>query len=684
MRRVALLGAGYIATKHIAALQALKNVQIIAICDLNRTAAQEMSQVAGSCAVFSDFEKMMDETQPDVVHILLPPDKHFEYGEKVLKKGVGAFLEKPMALSHEECHQLTALAEKQKVPLGIDHNYLFFACYTQLKELIAKGKLGALDHVTLTWQKGLDVVLQGPFDHWMLRDPKNLCFETGPHLFSILFDLLGQLEFTHIEVSDPFVLPNGRTIWRRWMGLGYKDKHCVEWRMSAASGFDEHSLEVRGKAGFAKADFERDSLVVKQHTDYPRPFDLFFMAQGESKQVKQSSYSQLWNYLKSKCKWTPFGDPFSKSIGESIRAFYQGSDPRLSPAFATQVIEACEKMAQATPKASVTKATSPVQKPADIVVFGGSGFIGKALVSKLAEKGYSVKVFLRKKSDLPATVVFGDLHDSKAVKDALVGAKTVFHLARTHGNKWKNYEQEQIAATRLLAIECQKAGVERFIYTSTIDLYFAGSKEQIITEKTPIDPKIATRNYYAQAKAAEEHLLKELALPLVIVRPGIVIGEGASPYHWGVGMWAHGSICRLWGKGNHSLPFVLVDDVAEGLIRCMEVSGIEGESFNLIGEPLLTAKEYIQALEEASKTHFKVYQTPIWQFYISDCLKWGAKWLLRYPERKLPSYRDWLSRTQLSPYDCSKAKDVLGWNPQAKRDHLISEGIEKPAKRWCV
>ena len=56
-----------------------------------------------------------------------------------------------------------------------------------------------------------------------------------------------------------------------------------------------------------------------------------------------------------------------------------------------------------------------------------------------------------------------------------------------------------------------------------------------------------------------------------------------------------------------------------------------------------------------------------------------VKRAIRHPDRRLPSYRDWESRTQHTHYDCSKARQVLGWNPTNARDEIIRRGIQQPA-----
>ncbi len=74
------------------------------------------------------------------------------------------------------------------------------------------------------------------------------------------------------------------------------------------------------------------------------------------------------------------------------------------------------------------------------------------------------------------------------------------------------------------------------------------------------------------------------------------------------------------------------------------------------------------------------YATPIWRFYLRDMMKWAVKVAVRHPERQLPSYRDWESRTQRARFDCTAAKTVLGWSPVSERGELVRRGIEEPLR----
>src|SRR5208337_4031538 len=110
------------------------------------------------------------------------------------------------------------------------------------------------------------------------------------------------------------------------------------------------------------------------------------------------------------------------------------------------------------------------------------------------------------------------------------------------------------------------------------------------------------------------------------------------------------------GQGRNPLAFVLVEDVAQALVAAVDVAEIEGEPFNLVAETDLTAFDYLKALEEHAGISFQKFPTPPWKFYAVDLVKWAVKQMVRHPDQRRPSYRDWESRTQRARYDCTKAR----------------------------
>src|SRR4028118_1446182 len=91
---VALLGAGYIADFHFSALRLLPHVEVRAICDMNRGRAEQFAKAKGIPSAYADLGKMLSCEQLDVVHVLTPPNIHFETGSQVIEAGVDALIEK--------------------------------------------------------------------------------------------------------------------------------------------------------------------------------------------------------------------------------------------------------------------------------------------------------------------------------------------------------------------------------------------------------------------------------------------------------------------------------------------------------------------------------------------------------------------------------------------------------------
>lgn len=373
-------------------------------------------------------------------------------------------------------------------------------------------------------------------------------------------------------------------------------------------------------------------------------------------------------------------------------------DSRIDSGTGRSVIEWCNKIVSAAGVATINRLSPPrrkvlVAKPT-VLVFGGTGFIGRELIRQLLAANYCVRAVVRRSGAVleefdsdHLEMVRGDARSESDLSSLLKGIDFVFHLARSEAKTWDDYLQHDVELTRLIAEACVKARVKRLIYTGTIASYYTGSKAGIITESTSLDRRITRRDHYSRAKAAAEVMLMEMhrtkQLPVVIFRPGIVIGRHGSPFHWGVGMWISEGLCAVWGGGKNKLPFVLVQDVAAALVRGIQALGIEGKSYNLVDVPLLTAREYLDQLHRLSGMTFDIRYRPTFKSYLIDLTKWLLKLVVRHPDRgRIPSYHDWESRTQKASFDCSRARSELNWSPVSDRQRMIDEGIHSSLKRW--
>jgi nucleoside-diphosphate-sugar epimerase len=123
---------------------------------------------------------------------------------------------------------------------------------------------------------------------------------------------------------------------------------------------------------------------------------------------------------------------------------------------------------------------------------------------------------------------------------------------------------------------------------------------------------------------------------------------------------------------------VLARDVADAIVSAVGRTGVEGESFNLVGDVRLSAEEYIGAVREASGRDIRLHRQSIFKWYVVDLAKWVVKAVARKSDNAFPCHRDLASRALASPFDCSKAKRLLGWMPVADRERFIELGIRQP------
>jgi predicted dehydrogenase/nucleoside-diphosphate-sugar epimerase len=693
-RRVGFLGTGYIADWHAQCIATVSGVKLVAVCDRILPKAQALASKYGVAGVYGSLEEMLAAEKLDAVHILLPPNLHFSAAKTILEAGVGVLLEKPMCDRAEDCDALVKLATERGLRLGVAHNFLFAKPYEQLRNDLRSGILGHIDHVTITWNRPLPQTVFGPFDIWMLRDPRNIMSEVGSHSVAHMLDLVGEPETIDAHASNAIELPTGKTFYRRWQMNAFKGRTAVELRFSFVPGFAEYGIHVRGSLAGGTVDFERNTYTLQQHRPADPDFDSYGMIAAQAKSLKQQARQTLKKYILSKLKMEKRGNPYGESIARAMDAFYAPvEDERVSGVTGAKVIRICETMAAAA-KLPETIAMQPqpesTKTAARILVLGGTGFLGKEVVRQLIAAGEPIRLLVRNAASLPPDVraavegQIGDVSNKQDLLRAMVGIQCVLHLARANVKSWADYKEYEIEATRKVAECALQAGVARLVYTGTIGSYYAGAKTGAITEATPLDQ--TSPNFYARAKRESEALLMEMhraqGLPVVILRPGIVIGRGGSPFHWGVGMWWHGSVCQIWGKGENKLPFVLVQDVARAILASITTPGIEGRSFNLIGDPCLSAQEYLDELDRRGCIRIQRYATPILRFYLIDMAKWVVKMAVRHPDRQMPSYRDWEGRTASAYFDCAAAKTILGWKPATSREELVQLGIAEPLKEF--
>jgi nucleoside-diphosphate-sugar epimerase len=319
----------------------------------------------------------------------------------------------------------------------------------------------------------------------------------------------------------------------------------------------------------------------------------------------------------------------------------------------------------------------------DVVVVGGAGFIGRHLVQALKGRARSITVVSRGVIDGhvdPSGIRYrrGDIQSLETAKRVLEGASVVYDLSLPIGASWDDFHDRCVGCAKNLAEAARQQGTRRVIYTGTSDSVYLGAKK-VVTERDGTDAKPHLRNSYSSGKAASEKLLFDLhrseGFPAVVFRPFLVVGRGGRFPHGGIGLWVNENCCLGWGRSDNPQPFVLVEDVAEAMAVALDVPDIEGRAFNLAGDVSISAREYVRLIAESSLRNFRIYPRNLALLWMQEAIVGATKRLVgRGGERQ--SYRDMVSSSKQSTLDCTAAKEVLGWKPNASFERFKAEAID--------
>ena len=142
--RAAIIGAGGVArTQHAPGLARLDGVELVAVCDMDEKRAAELAGEYGARA-YTDYQRMLEEVRPDIVHVCTPEAYHFEPVMAALEAGAHVFCEKVMAETVEKARAMVKRALELGRWLGVDYNYRFIPAFRKLKEIIDSGELGRI------------------------------------------------------------------------------------------------------------------------------------------------------------------------------------------------------------------------------------------------------------------------------------------------------------------------------------------------------------------------------------------------------------------------------------------------------------------------------------------------------------------------------------------------------------
>lgn len=697
--RVAVVGAGFIADFHLEILRGTPGVELVCICDRDLPRAESAAKkhrVPNAVASLSD----LPDLDIDVAHVLVPPSLHVPVAKEILELGVGVFIEKPLALSSDDARLLERIAKERGLPLAVNHNAAFHPAFADLLAKVKNGDVGRVEHVQVTLSVPLRQLDAGDFSHWMFSAPRNIVFEQAPHPFSQLQELIGSVQSCETSLLGSRELQPGQVFHDRWLLAAKGERGTAEIYLAFGQDFTRSTIQVLGSDGSLEADLLHNLVSGEEKTWWLDFWNSFLAGWRRGGGERKWARKTLWQYLSFTLGIGERQDAFFAGMRDSIRAFHRshlaGESPPADGATGAAVLEWCEAATQGIegdPAVAPELPEAGPVRPGEILVLGGTGFIGRRTVRGLIEKGLPVTCVVRRAHSLPPELleqaregslrlVRGSLEDREGMAELVKDADTVLQLATGGGANWDAIERSMVKGSVALAEACMDADVKRYVYvSSSAALYLGDDAGREVSDAVGPDPKPGARALYARGKIAAEEALQQLhhqrGLPLVIVRPAVVLGAGSALQHSGLGLWVRDNHCVGWGEGDTPLPVVWVDDVADALVRVCAYGGkdLHGKGLNLASDTPLTAQKIVSELRRVTGRRLEFHPRSLWWSQTMEIGKWIVKKVGRRPGAEFPSWRDLKSRALVPKLPCELARETLGWKPVDDPERFLDVAV---------
>lgn len=240
-----------------------------------------------------------------------------------------------------------------------------------------------------------------------------------------------------------------------------------------------------------------------------------------------------------------------------------------------------------------------------VTVFGGSGFIGRHVVQRLAQQGWTVRVAVRRPSAAAFLKPLGDvgqitairapLQDEKAIKAAVAGADAVVNLVGLLYQKGRQrFEAVHYLGARKIAEAAAEAGAVRLVQMSAIGA----------DPGSPAD--------YGRTKAAGEDAVRNAFPGAVVVRPSIVFGPDDGFFNLFASLARISPVLPLIGGGKTRFQPVYVGDVADAVVKCLTDPNCVGRTYELGGPRVYSFKQLLELLLHEIGRRRLLVPLPFW------------------------------------------------------------------------
>ena len=315
----------------------------------------------------------------------------------------------------------------------------------------------------------------------------------------------------------------------------------------------------------------------------------------------------------------------------------------------------------------------------NILITGGTGFLGQHLAKTLLAKGHTIHLmgrnFVRVNALVQARAIplRVDLRDAEAVAVACRNMNAVYHVGALSApwGKEADFHAINVGGTQAVLLGCLRHNVKRLIYVSSPSVVFDGHDQYNVTEQVPYPRTFAS--VYSLTKKLGEDLVNEAATKIetVILRPKAIFGPGDTSLLPRLITAAKQGRLPQIGNGRNLVDLTYVENVVHALMLALDAPSAVGKTYTITNDAHVPLWDVIRTVLQRLDLPTNLRKIPLpAALAAARAMEWRA--VLTGKEPLLTRYSvSILARTQT--YDISAAKRDLGYAPPI----AIEEAIER-------
>jgi len=298
--------------------------EVVALCDVDAQRGNDVACRFSVPRVHTDVQTMLGKERPDLVDICTPPRTHAPLAIQALRSGAHVLVEKPMAVSTEECDDIIAASQETGCKVCVAHSDLFYPSFMNMRELVQAGAVGDFRGMHIFLSTPVDYITSRP-DHWANRLPGGVIGETGPHVVYMTLAFINPVQ--HVQVHGKKLLaefPWSPCEDYRLTFIGEKAVCSVT--LTYATNQWAAEVSVWGSTGIMRADLESQSLIHANRTRLT-PTEIGLSTMGAAMQMTKGVLGTGARYLTRR---------FESTHELLIRAFCESIEKGTAPPVGAQ------------------------------------------------------------------------------------------------------------------------------------------------------------------------------------------------------------------------------------------------------------------------------------------------------------------------------------------------------------